>query len=206
MTARVNLLPETTRERDRQASARVAVVVILVVVIAGLGGVYWWLTTEVANAEEELAEARQVTRELEAEEAELAAFADLERLRDLTSDRVSDTLAGEVSVAGFLQDIALVMPGDAQLDSMTATLEDFDPEITTVGTFTMSGKSLRLHAPGVERLLLEFEKAATITDPFLNTSTLDEPDETVVSFSLDGRVTATALTDRYTQGIEEVIR
>ena len=210
MTARVNLLPEASREGARQAAARAVALVGLLVLVVALGGVWWWLNAQVNDAEERLATEIDRTAELRIEVEALAPFRDLEQLREGADARIGLALSGEISFAGFLQDVALATPTDAQLDSLTLAL-DFsgDADDYVVGNFQMAGKSLQSHAPGVERLLLEFDKVGIIAEPFLNSSTLDDPDdpaEPVVTFSLDGFVNANALTRRYVDGVPEVVR
>lgn len=211
MTAKVNLLPQATRESSRQARSRWYVGAILLLTVIALGGVYWWNLTQIREAEERLAEAETVTAGLRAEQAELAGFADLESRLEGASAVLSAALSAEVSLAGLLQDVALVMPGDVQLDTLTFSVGTDDEDETVVGQFTASGQTLTSHAPGVERLLLEFEKAATLDDLFLSTSVLqateEQPElEGLTTFSFDGRLTATARTGRYDQGLPEGLR
>ena len=212
MTARVNLLPQASRERSQQAAQRVVAVLALAVVVAVLGGLYWWKVTEVRDAEERLAAAEQTTAELRAEEAELEEFAALERRLQEADEVVAAAMAGEVSIAGFLQDLAMVMPNDAQLDTLSFTVEPLDEDDDlNVATFTATGQSLRSHAPGVERLLLELEKVANFHDIFLTTSILQDiedipGDDDITTYSLQGRLNAGAQTGRYAEGLPEEMR
>lgn len=209
MSAKVNLLPQVSREQARRAGARWAVAGILIVVIAVLGGVYWWLTLQVQDAEDRLAVEEQRTAELNAEVRALADFAELERRLEVSSERLQRALEQEVSFAGFLQDVALVMPADAQVENLAVNLTGEVDDLGVMGNFSVSGKSLSSHAPGVERLLLQFDRVVSFSDPFLTSSSLDDPeseDERITSFSLDGRVNQNARTQRYEQGLPEVFR
>ena len=212
MTARVNLLPQATREGARQATGRLIVGAVLLVVVLALGGVYWWNVTQIRDAEDRLAEAERTTAELQAEEAELANFADLEDRLERASEIIAGAMSSEVSLAGFLQDVALVMPADVQLDTLNVSFVGaVEEEVVEVGEFVATGRTVASHAPGVERLLLDFEKAATLQDIFLSTSVLQETEEQpelegVTNFSFDGRINATAQTRRYVEGLPEELR
>ena len=219
MTAKVNLLPQQTRESAQATTSRLVAGLLFLLLFVALGGAFWWISAEVSDAENELADEQAITAGLEADQAALAEFAELETRLAQSSEVLSAAMSGEVSIAGFLQDLALVTPPDAQLDTLAASIDPFrdDEEgeevVTTVGQFVVTGASTSSHAPGLERLLLDFEKIATIADPFLTQSILEDteglPEEfedQIASFTIDGRFTLNARTDRYTDGLPEVFR
>jgi hypothetical protein len=64
------------------------------------------------------------------------------------------------------------------------------------------GKSLNNHAPGLERLLIEFEKVNGFHDLFFTSSILEEP-STRTRPSRSRRSSAEVLTGRYLDGVPE---
>ncbi len=208
MSVRVNLLPQATKERGRAGQQRIIAGGAIALVLLALGGAWFWASSQVRQAEDRLAAEQAVTAGLRGEQAELVAFRDLAARRDRADDVLTDSLGNEVSVAGILQDLAAVMPEDAQFDTLTVNVQpETDPASTAIGSVTITGQSLTSHAPGVEGILLSLEKLATFGELFLNSSTLDpEAQDPIVTFSVDGAVRVEARTDRYRDGLPEELR
>ena len=207
MSVRINLLPEATKQRDRAAQQRSLAALAGVALLAGLGGVHLWQSSQVNQAEDELLAAQAVSSELRGDQAELVAFEELADRHDRSGEVLTTALSGEVSVAGVLQDLALVIPADTQLDSFAVNIPVVpDPASSAVGTLTLTGKTLTAHAPGVERLLLSLDKVAGFRESYLNSSTLDENEDRIATFSLDTQIGPEAETRRYADGLPEVLR
>lgn len=210
MSVRVNLLPEATRARSRASHQRSLVLVAIAGLLVLLGGAYWWAAAQVSDAEERLATEQARTSQLRSERAELLAFQELADRRDRAEARLTAALAGEVSAAGILQDLAAVVPPDTQLESLSITIEagasDVEVASPFVGGFTLTGRTLTSHAPGVERVLMSLGKIASFRELYLNSSTLDDDDERVATFSLDGQLDRSVTTGRYAEGLPEVLR
>lgn len=204
MSVRVNLLPEATKERSRAAQHRAVAMLAGVVLLAGLGGAYWWATSQVADAEDRLLAAETRTAELQSESDELQAFGELATRRELSNEVLLSAMASEVSLAGVLQDVAAVTPSDTQLESLNVSL--LPSETGSVGTFALSGKTLDAHAPGVEQTLIQLDKVVSFVDLYLNSSTLDDAADSVATFSLDGQIGPEAATNRYADGLPEELR
>jgi Tfp pilus assembly protein PilN len=211
MSVRVNLLPEATKQKDKAAQQRSLVGLAGVLLLAVLGGLYVWATMQVSDAEDMLAAEEATSAQLRGERAELVGFEQLAQRRDVSDQLLVGGLSDEVSVAGVLQDIAAVMPGDAQLDSLTVTVtgapDPADPEAAiSWGSFNMNGQTLTSHAPGVERTLISLDKIVSFRDLYLNSTTLNDPESSVATFSLDGQIGPEAATDRYVDGLPEELR
>ena len=214
MSVRVNLLPEATKQGDRARQQRGLAGLAGVVLLAALGGTHVWATSQVNEAEDRLATEEVRTSELRGEQAELVAFEGLADRHEQSLDALIGAMAGEVSVAGFLQDVAAVMPSDTQLDTLNFTVAASAPEASddaaaapaeVIGAFNVTGQTLSSHAPGVERVLMSFDKIASFRDLYVNSSTLDqETDEGVAAFSVDGQVGPEARTTRYSDGLPEM--
>ena len=202
MTARVNLLPGTVRESDAAARQRSYAGVIVLVVVAGLVGAYFWQQAVLQDAEDELAEAQAELAAAQAEVAELAIYEDLEERLAATDDLLTSVLATDTTLAGILQDIALVTPTEGAFTSIQVSFEHDNPN--AVGTFSGSAEVLSSHAPGVERFLLHLERPAGFRNPYPGGSSIDEDD--IATFPVTVQLGREYRTERYTDGLPEVLR
>lgn len=215
MSVRVNLLPRETYARQAAARQRALVGVAGLALLALLAGVYVFQMNTLSSAREERDAAQAELDELAAREAQLAEFRDLEQRLEERQRLIASALAGELSFAGILQDIAAVMPTDAALTEFDVTaVEDAGPDGEAVreivARIVASGESLRGHAPGVERLLLEFDKIAAFFDIYVTDSVLDEEgdefEEEAAVFTFEVDVGEEARTGRYAEGVPEGLR
>jgi Tfp pilus assembly protein PilN len=209
MSVRVNLLPREAVEKQAAGRQRNAFAAGALALIAVLGLVYWWQVSRVNDARDELAVEQARVEELRAEVAALGEFDDLQQRRDEADESIELTLSDEVTMAGILQDLAAVMPNDAQLDTLGVTVSQPDVEEgndRSVGSFNLTGKTLTSHAPGVERLLLSLDKIVSFTELFVNSSTLEDPDDSVANFSVEGNLGPEVRTERYRDGLPQELR
>ena len=201
MTAKVNLLPQTSRaDADKTRQRGIAGGLVLLVVVA-LGVAWFFQQGVLRDAEDELADARAELSAAQAEVAALAEFEDLERLIADTDSLLTATMDGEVTLAGLLQDVALVTPVEGAFTSMNVT---FEAEGGNIGTFTGNAEVESSHAPGVERFLLQLERPAGFRNAFPGGSTIDEDD--IANFSVTVQLGPEYLTGRYSGGLPEVAR
>jgi len=204
---RVNLLPEATKQRGQANQQRLIALGAAGLLLLLLGGIWWWAANQVSQAEDRLAAEQSVTAGLRSEEAELVAFRDLADRRDQAVETLTASMSDEVSIAGVLQDLAAVMPADAQMDTLTVTVQRSEERADVMGNLVITGQTLTSHAPGVERMLLALEKVSTFGELYLNSSTLDtEQVDPVATFSLEGAVRSEARTGRYVDGLPGDLR
>jgi Tfp pilus assembly protein PilN len=217
MSVRVNLLPQEQTARQAAARQRNGVVAGGVAVLAILGAVTVWQNGNVAEAEDRLAAEETVLAGLRSEEQQLGEFADLEQRSEESTQLIAQAMGGEASVAGILQDVAAVMPSDAQLQSFSLSIEppalpdaetetDAAVEAGSQGTVIAVGKSLNNHAPGLEKLLLELDKVAGFHDLFFTSSVLEEPSDPYPTFTVEAQLGSEVLTGRYDDGVPEGLR
>lgn len=210
MSVRVNLLPQEAAARQAASRQRNLVIAGVTVLVAGLGAATVWQDGNIADAEVLLAGEQEFLTSLQAEELRLGEFAELAAESDETRAALVAALAGEASVAGILQDVAAVMPSDAEFESLIVTLAEGADEpgqtASSLGTLVASGRSANAHAPGVERLLLEFDKVAGFHDPFLTNSALGGEDDPYPSFNFQTQLGPEVLTGRYADGLPEELR
>ena len=207
MSVRVNLLPEATKQQGRSNQQRLIALAGFAALLLALGGAYLWQSNSLSNAEADLAAAENSLALAQSEEADLAPFADIDRRVAEAEAQLSAALAAEVSIAGILQDIAAVTPSDTGLTNMNLVLEQPNPDAPpqlTVGSLNLAGQVTTGIAPGVERILLAFDKVGTFDEPFFNSTTVDE--DGVATFSVDVGLLPSARTDRYTDGLPEEFR
>lgn len=205
--ARVNLLPGEIEDRNRRRRMLLvaAAAGLVLAVLLGAGWVYQM--GRVDDAEARLAAQEQTLQQLQTERARLQEFQALQQRREAADEVITTALAGEVSFAGVLQDLAAVMPSDAQLDSLDLTLtpeaeSGLGDRSAVLGRLTLTGKSLDSHAPGLERLLLELEKVASLSDLFFSASTIEEDAVgEVVGFTVEADLGPEARTRRYGGGL-----
>ena len=202
MTAKVNLLPQATRAdagKSRQQGFAVGLVLLVIVAL----GLATFLQRGVLNdAEEELAVAQSELAAAQAEVARLAEFSDLEQLLSDTNDLLIASMQDEATLAGVLQDVALVTPNNGAFTDLTV---DFvTGEGGVVGTMSGAAEVESSHAPGVERFLLQLERPAGFRNVFPGASTIDEDD--IAEFSLVVELGPEYRTERYQEGLPEVAR
>ncbi len=200
MTARVNLLPDTTRREGRQSSQRVLALLIVVVVLAGLALATFWQRGVLHDAEDEFADAQAELAAARAEVAELNLPAELEAREEQDQELISLALSDQVSLAGILQDIAMVIPTGSDIASLNVNFVE-DGDGRSVGVLAASGESVDDLAPGIERLILQFERAVGFRDVFVTSTSVDEED--VTSYSLELNLGPEHRTERYVEGLPE---
>ncbi len=213
MTAKVNLLPQTTRDEGRQSTQRIVALGLIVLVIAGLGVAAWLQRGTLSDAEDDLQVAQAELAEAQAAVAALSMPADLEQRLDTDRQLITQALGEQVSVAGILQDVAMVIPPGSDIGTLSITLppaepvaegEEAPPPITNVGSLIATGESLENIAPGIERLMLQFERPAGFRDVFVTSAATD--DEDITSYNLELQMGPEHRTERYVDGVPEVAR
>ena len=211
MSVRVNILP---REVERREAARRAVGVLVFIgllFVAGLVALYLFQVSKVGTARDELTVAQEELADRQREVTELDEYAQLQEQSQAAAALLTEALGGHVSFAGILQDVAAVMPTDAALTTLAITMNDTPAQVEgsaatgpSFGRVTGTGDALRGHAPGVERVLLEFDKVAAFFNVFLTNSSIDDQDIAVFAFEVD--LGPEVHTGQYDDGLPEELR
>jgi hypothetical protein len=205
MSVKVNLLPDAVTQKARSVRSRNASIAAAAVVVAVMGALTVAQVGAVTASEQNLAAGQDANRLLQARVGELAPFADLEQRRADAAAEVAAAMGREASVAGILQDLAAVFPPTAELQTLSLTIS---PEAAlpqaggtrlSHGRLLLGGRVLVGLAPGLERLMLDVERAVAFDNVFGGAATVDEFD--VTTFSLDMDLGPEVFTNRYaTQG------
>lgn len=214
MSVRVNLLPKESVDRERASRARLGVGALFGVLLLAIAGAWWYFGAQVDEVNAELATEQEALTTLQADLASLSEFQVLSERAEQAEANLAVVLGNEVSLAGLLQDVAAVMPTDVELDALNTavdtttapTLGDVRPP---VGLVSMTGRTIRGHAPGVERLMLELDKLATLDDLFMSNSSLQDNEiltTDVAAFAVEADLATEALTRRYSDGLPGVMR
>lgn len=221
---RVNLLPESVRERQRQRRATMITVGAVAAWVLVLGVVYGVKQADVNAARLARDEAQAEVTRLQGEVAELREFGELAQRLDAREALLAEAMSAEISYARLLNDLALSFPQTASLktvaisrsgedadggDSGSADTDtsvvDFQDQAVASADFT--GYSVEQFAPGIERMLLDFENVRSFFNTYLSTATDVERGNTeVTQFEASVNLTEEAYTDRYREGLPAQVR
>lgn len=196
MMRRIDLLPAVYEERRRQRRNVTTVIIVGVLVVLLVLGYWFYLGLQINDAEDELAEVRSRNATIEAQIAELQRFADLAAEVEAKRTALQTVFAGDVDWPALLTEIAMVIPGEVWLTSLTASAgvtEGAQPVGTETaavridnnepfGRIAFLGRSLSM--PGVARWMLRVESVREFFAVYLNSAVVaeDEAGVNVVDF------------------------
>lgn len=197
MMRRIDLLPSVYEERRRQRRNVISVFIAGVLILLLLVGWVLFLNMQINDAEDELAEVRAQNAVLEQRIAELQRFAELQAEVDAKRTALQTVFAGDVDWPALLTEIAMVVPGEVWLTSLTASA-GLTEGATPVGTETapiridskepfgrMAFQGTSLSMPGVARWMIRLEGVREFFAVYLNSATLSELDAGVETATFD---------------------
>ena len=145
---KVNLLPSWVTERRLVRRQRLGVAAGFAFVLLVLVLVWLAESARADRAEQAAANQRAVSDQLAAERAQLQPWADLQAEVATAEKLRADVYASEVRFSGVMQDISTLMPDNAWLTTMNATLTEAKPG-QTGGTQNSGGQTVLVPgAPG----------------------------------------------------------
>jgi hypothetical protein len=215
MSVRVNLLPqEVAAERTaRRTSLLTGAAVLFFVVVLGL--VYLLQGNELRQAERERDDVQAEVSQLQAELATLEQFRQLANELEARNALLAAAMGQEISFARVMNDLSLAFPTSASLrelriiavqeDQFAAPVEEvsFGEAVANVA---YEGYSVERFAPGVETVIIEFDKVRGFFSTYLNTAGVEEIGTTdVTAFQGTVRLDEQALTRRYEGGLPEEV-
>ena len=183
MMRRIDLLPVAYVERRRQRRNVATVVVAGLAVFLLLMMWFLLLTTQIGDARDELADVQAQNRALEAQIAELARFAELEAEVQAKRTALQTVMAGDIDWPAMMTQIAMVIPGDVWLSSLTTSAGATEGAAPTgtetnairisrqapVGRVQFTGHSVCM--PGVARWLIRLGTVEDFSAIWLNSAT-----------------------------------
>jgi Tfp pilus assembly protein PilN len=213
---RMDLLPTTYAERRRQRRDVFTVAVIGLVLAALLFIWMAFLLTEISDAKTELADIRQRNANLQAEIDELQRFADLDAEVRAKRTALQTVMAGDIDWPSVMTQIAMVIPGDAWLESFTTSAGQTEGAATVgteanavriskkppAGRIQFSGQAVCM--PGVAKWLVRLGTVKDFTAIWLNTATETDtrPGCEVVTFDSTVELAESARSDRFQGELE----
>lgn len=210
MSVKVNLLPREIAERARARRVTIGTVTLVVLFVALLGGLYALKVAEVRAAEEERETVRADVARLEAEVAQLQQYRDLAAELDARNLLLADAMATEISYARVLNDLSLAFPASSSLRTLDGGRVDPDTVVPgatagqSVADLRFNGYSVERIAPGVETVLVEFDKVPVFFNSYLDIAATEEIGDTeVMGFDGSVQLTADSFTQRYANGLPE---
>lgn len=183
MMRRIDLLPSVYEERRRQRRTVSTILIAGLLILLLLVGFWFYLGIQINDAERELADVQARNAALEAQIAELQRFAELAAEVEAKRTALQTVFAGDVDWPALLTEIAMVVPGEVWLTTMTASAGATEGA-TPVGTETapvridarepfgriaFAGNSLTM--PGVARWMIRLETVREFFSVYLNNAT-----------------------------------
>jgi Tfp pilus assembly protein PilN len=216
MMRRIDLLPPVYAEQRKQRR-QVALVVVAGVAVFALLVVFWvGLGAQISDKEDELAVVEARNAAIQAKIAELQRFENLETELAAKRDALRTVMTGDVDWPSLLTEIAMVVPGEVWLDTLTASAAQTEGE-APVGTETaeirvsdqvpfgrvqFTGNSLDM--PGIAKWLIRLASVREFSAVWLNSATESETqtEETVINFDSTLELSTRAASDRFQGGNE----
>lgn len=213
---RIDLLPAAYLERRRQRRNVASIVGAALVVFLLLMVWFLLLTTQISDANDELADVRRQNDVLEAEIAELARFAALEAEVQSKRTALQTVMAGDIDWPAMMTQIAMVIPGEVWLGSFTTsagTTEGAAPAGTETNAIRISqrfpagriqfdGHSVCM--PGVARWLIRLGTVEDFSAIWLTSATEQDtrPGCEQVDFTSTLELSETAVSNRFQGELE----
>lgn len=121
MIRRIDLLPSSYAERRRQRRNVSLVIMVGAFILLLLIGWYFLLSSQINSARDELAAAEAQNRNLEEQIAALQVFAELDAEVRNKKIALQTVFAGDIDWPAIMTEIAMVVPGEVWLDTLTAS-------------------------------------------------------------------------------------
>lgn len=197
MMRRIDLLPSVYEERRRQRRNVASVLIAGLLVLLLLLGWWFYLGIQINDAEDRLADVQATNAVLEQQIAELQRFAELAAEVEAKRTALQTVFAGDVDWPALLTEIAMVVPGEVWLTSLTASAgqtEGSSPVGTETaavridakepfGRMAFTGSSLSM--PGVARWMIRLESVREFFAVYLNSATAAEDEAGVGLVTFD---------------------
>ncbi len=204
---RVNLLPESIRERARVRRAKRIVAVLFGLVIFALAALWLVAQRDIQEAEAELVVAQEQQARLQAEAAQYAEVPAVFATASKGEEALSAAMSREVRWAFLLNQLSFATPSGVTLSTVSGSLAEAGPTQTSpggvlppkesVGTMTFAGTGNSFSE--VAAWLDSLQTLKDYTYPFLTNSA--KSDEATTSGTLAGPITWESTADLSTNAL-----
>ncbi|MCA1726154.1 MAG: PilN domain-containing protein [Actinobacteria bacterium] len=172
---RINLLPPEIAQRQRARRQTTVVAAIALVVVLLLAFFYVLQQITLGGIDRDLKAQRDKNADLQAQVDELKRFDEIIAEIGRKEELLATLLRNEVRWSGVLRDLSLVVPGDAWLLSMDASVEDVlgtssvsATSSDIIGSISFTGVADR--HPTVAEWLTALEKIRGFLNPWISES------------------------------------
>ncbi|MFN2595515.1 MAG: PilN domain-containing protein [Actinomycetota bacterium] len=208
MIRRVNLLPEKYAELRKQKRT-VGYAALAGAVVLGLLIFYWFsLSSQISSANDDFAATQQVNAQIQQQVSALQHFAQLQTEVNTKQQALASVMTGDVDWSAVMSELAMVIPSDVWLDSMTASAgttegssqvgtETADIPITnkpSFGRIAFTGSATSM--TGVAKWLLGLGKVKDFAATFLNRADGGDSGD-VIAFDSTVQLTEAAASQRF---------
>lgn len=182
----------------------------MVLLVAVLGVVQVLRLAEVSRAEAARDEALQQVALLQIQLDGLAGFRQLAELMESRNALLASAMEQEIAYSQVLNNLSLAFPANASLQSLTIAAATSDGAPRTgeinfgeaVASAQFGGYSVERYAPGVETVLIDFDRVHTFFNTLLTTASSSMIAETeVTNFNGSVSLDRNAYTGRYADGL-----
>lgn len=195
----VNLLPPELRAREVTRRLTSTVVFVGVILLALVGLFYFFQVMNLSRAQDDLAAQEADNAQLQAQIDDLQRFADLQAQLAVRQTLVQTVFAGEISWSSALLDVSRVIPTNAYLTSLSASISAAPVEgapggAALVGSIDFTGQVLETDT--LASWLTRLEQVDGWVNAWFNSATESAPFTRIYTFTSGVDLTVEATTRR----------
>ncbi len=205
---RVNLLPESIRERARVRRAKRIVALLILMVLLALAGLWYQAQRDIAAAQEQLTAAELRQTQLQGELGQYAEVPIVFATASKGQEALSAAMSAEVRWAFLLNQLSFATPAGVTLNTVQGNLAEGGPTqsspggvlppVESVGTMTFAGSGSSFSE--VAAWLDSLQTLKDYTYPFLTNSSKGEtttPGQGAIAWESTADLSSNALSGRY---------
>jgi Tfp pilus assembly protein PilN len=212
MMQRIELLPESYRQRQRERRVTAFIVMAGLFVVLLLTIWFVRLNLQISDAKDELATIQAENQTLQNQIAQLQTFQDLKNEVDEKRLALDTVMAGDLDWPVLMTEVAMAAPGEVWLRTMTASAGDTEgstpaPTETapidvsakrSVGRIQFEGSSLSM--PGVAKWLIRQDLSKTFEAVYLSDAVeVEIAGQQAFNFTSSLELNQRAHSDRFTE-------
>jgi hypothetical protein len=194
--SQVNLLPPEIVQRQGTRKLTTSIIVAGFVVVGLIIAFYLLQVNRLSGVEEDIRAQERTNVAIEAENADLQQYEDLQVEADRSVELLRDAYAGEMSFSQALMDLSRITPSDSYLQNLAIGLEDptVDGDVTFIGTIAFNAQAI-----GIDTVALWISRVEEIqgwVNPWIASVTTEDQTRDIRNFPVNADITSEALTPR----------